>query len=93
MKTNSKLMAVSGIAGFVFFLIANFTTIFNGSAVLAGILQLVVNFFVFITWGKGFSQSCGFKKFVASFGVIVPIVMAGITIWRVLLPWIVAISR
>jgi len=93
MKSNSKLMAVSGIAGLMFFLIANFTTIFNGSAVLAGIFQLVVNSFVFITWGKGFSQSCGFKKFIASFGVVVPIVMAGITIWRVLLPWAMTIDR
>jgi hypothetical protein len=80
-------MAISGATGFTFFLIANFTTLFHGSAVIAGVLQLAVNTFVFVVWSRAFVQSCGLKKFIAFFGVIVPICMASITLWRVLIPW------
>jgi len=83
---NSRWMLVSGLTGFTFFLIANFTNFFAGLNMLAGWLQLCVNAFVFLVWKKAFLQSCGFKKFVAFFGVVVPVVMASITIWRVLLP-------
>lgn len=86
MDKNSKSMAVSGITGFTFFLIANFTNVFTGSSVLAGCLQLCVNTFVFVIWRKAFAQSVGFKKFVAFLGVVVPCVMASITLWRVLIP-------
>ena len=79
-------MAVSGITGFLFFIIANFTNLFVGSSLLAAGLQLCINTFVFIVWTKGFAQSNGFKKFVAFFGVVVPVIMASITIWRVILP-------
>ena len=89
MDKNSKWMAISGLTGFSFFLIANFTHIFVGSSLLAGFLQLCINAFVFIVWKKAFSQSSGIKKFVAFFGVVVPIVMATITIWRVLIPAII----
>lgn len=82
---NSKWMTISGFTGFVFFLVANFTDFFVGSSILAGCLQLCVNAFVFTVWTKAFMQSSGFKKFVAFFGVVVPIAMAGITIWRVLI--------
>lgn len=82
-------MIVSGITGFSFFLIANFTDLFAGSSVLAGCLQLCVNTFVFIVWTKAFIQSRGLKRFIALFGVIIPVVMASITIWRVLLPAII----
>lgn len=79
-------MIVSGITGITFFLIANFTNLFVGSSVLAGCLQLCVNAFVFVVWKRAFSQSWGFKKFVAFFGVVVPVVMALTTILRVLVP-------
>ncbi len=89
MDKNSKWMAISGFAGLSLFLIANFTNLFAGSSVLAGCLQLAVNAFVFFVWTKAFMQSSGFKKFVAFFGVIVPVMMAGITIFRVLIPAII----
>jgi hypothetical protein len=89
MNRNSKWMAVSGATGFTFFLIANFTTLFHGSAVIAGCCQLAVNTFVFIVWSKAFVQSSGFKKFVAFFGTVVPVIMASITLCRVLIPWAV----
>ena len=82
-------MTVSGIMGLGFFLIANFTNVFVGLAVIAGLCQLAVNTFVFVVWGKAFKQSSGFKKFVAFFGVIVPLIMASVTMWRVLLPWVI----
>ncbi len=79
-------MAISGITGLMFFIIANLTNLFVGSSLLAAGLQLCVNTFVFIVWTKGFAQSHGFKKFVAFFGVVVPVIMAGITVWHVILP-------
>ena len=81
-------MAMSGIMGFSFFGIANFTNLFVGSNAIAGILQLAINAFVFIVWTIAFMKSSGFKKFVAFFGVIVPVIMAIITTWRVLIPFI-----
>jgi hypothetical protein len=86
MDHNSKWMLISGFTGFVLFLIANFTNIFVGLSVFSGILQIVVNIFVFVVWLRAFRQSMGLKKFVAFFGVIVPVVMASITIVRVFLP-------
>ncbi|MFA6430346.1 MAG: hypothetical protein WC229_02310 [Candidatus Paceibacterota bacterium] len=87
MKTNSKKWRViSGIAGLTFFIIANFTNIFAGLNVLAGCLQIVVNVFVFTCWAKAYPRCRGFERFVTFIGVIVPPIMAGITIWRVLLP-------
>ena len=87
---NSFWMAVSGATGILFFLIANFTDLFHNSSVIAGCLQLCVNAFVFAVWTKGFAKSRGLKRFVAFFGVVVPIIMASITILRVLIPAIVS---
>lgn len=83
---NSLWMLISGITGFSFFLIANFTNLFIGSALIAGCIQLAVNGFVFIVWSKAFKQSFGFKKFIAFCGTVVPVVMGSITLWRVFLP-------
>jgi len=79
-------MAISGATGFSFFLIANFTTLFVGSAIIAGSLQLAVNCFVFLVWRQAFIKQAGFAKFVAFWGVAVPIVTASITLLRVFLP-------
>jgi hypothetical protein len=79
-------MAISGLTGFSFFLVANFTSLFSGASVVAGCLQLCVNAFVFIVWTRAFRESSGLRKFVAFFGVVVPVVMASVTIWRVLIP-------
>lgn len=82
-------MAISGITGFSFFLIANFTNTFVGSAVIAGFCQLIVNTFVFVIWSKAYKQSSGFiRSSVTLCGVIVPVIMASITLVRVLLPWV-----
>lgn len=89
MKNNSRWMLISGMMGVSFFITANFTSIFQGSSVLAGILQIAVNAFVFIVWAKAFGETKGFKKFLAFFGVIGPVITAGITIWRVLTPFII----
>jgi hypothetical protein len=85
----SLMMAISGATGFSFFLIANFTNLFAGAAVMAGCVQIAVNLFVFLTWGKAFLQRTGQRKWFAFCGVIVPVVMASITLSRVLIPWAV----
>ena len=87
MKSNSKKWRViSGIAGFSFFLIANGTSFFENLNILAGSLQIIVNVFVFVCWIKAYPRCRGFEKFVTFIGVIFPPFMAGITIWRVLIP-------
>lgn len=87
MQTNSKKWRViSGIAGLSFFIIANCTNFFQNLNILAGSLQLVVNVFVFGCWLKAYPRCRGFEKLVTFIGVIFPPIMAGITIWRVLLP-------
>ncbi|PIR97681.1 MAG: hypothetical protein COT91_00160 [Candidatus Doudnabacteria bacterium CG10_big_fil_rev_8_21_14_0_10_41_10] len=67
-------MAISGITGFSFFLVANFTNLFVGSSLVSGVLQLGTNGFVFVVWRKVFTQSTGFGKFVAFWGVATPLV-------------------
>lgn len=86
MNKDTKWMVVSGIAGFSFFLFANFTNLFKGSSLIAACLQINVNAFVFIVWIKVFSQSRGIKKFISFFGVITPVIMAAISIVRVIVP-------
>ena len=87
MKENSKKWRViSGVVGLSFFFIANFSTLFAGLNILAGSLQVLVNIFVFIAWMRAYPRCHGFEKFVTFIGVIFPPFMAGITIWRVLLP-------
>jgi len=85
MKNSNLWMTVSGLMGLAFFLIANFTNLFQGSSVIAGVLQLVVNVFVVSVWAKAFAHSTGLKKFVAFFGIVVPFFTASITIFRVFL--------
>lgn len=79
-------MALSGFLGFSFFLIANFTNVFIELSVLSGVIQIVLNGFVFVTWLKGFRGGSGFKKFVAAWGVVLPVIMASITVFRVIIP-------
>jgi hypothetical protein len=87
MKTNSKKWRIiSGIAGLSFFIVANFTNFFENLNLLAGYLQIIINVFVFVCWLKAYPRCHGFEKFVTFIGVVFPPIMAGITIWRVLLP-------
>ena len=85
MKSSSLWMSISGGLGFGCFLIANFTHLFRSSSKIAAVLQLAINLFVFIAWSYSFFTSDGLKKFIAFFGIVVPIVMATITIRRILL--------
>lgn len=86
-RTTRILMTVSGALGFTFAVIANCTELFYGLNVLAGCIQLAINAFVFTSWREGYKQSTSrFGKFVAGCGVVIPILMATITIVNVLLP-------
>lgn len=64
---------------------------FTGLVVATALLQLTVNSFVFVVWLKAFLERKGFEKFVALWGVVVPVVMASITIIRILLPYVLNI--
>ncbi len=85
---NDKLwMTISGFFAFTFFLITNFTNLFIEIKLIVGILQIMLNVFVFITWLRGYKNTQKLlKKLVVSLGIMIPPIMATITIVRVLLP-------
>ena len=56
------------------------------TGLFAGLLQICVNTFVFITWTNGFIKERGFRKIIPVFGVVIPFIMAAITLCRVIVP-------
>ena len=82
-------MVTAGIVSFIFFLISNFTDFFVGSRVLAGYIQLCINAFVIIVCKNALLHSNGIKKFFAIYGIAVPVTLALITTYRVLIPAII----
>ena len=87
MSNNRLWMAISGATGLAFFLIANFTDFFVGLNIVSGLIQIVINFFVFVTWLRGYRASHGRERFLAFFRVIAPPILAGITLYRVIMPF------
>ncbi len=86
--TNNRLwMVISAAIGLAFFLIANFTDFFVGLNVVSGLIQIVFNIFVFVTWLRGYRDSHGRERFVAFFGVVAPPILAGITLYRIIIPF------
>jgi NhaP-type Na+/H+ or K+/H+ antiporter len=78
-------MAVSGLTGFIFFLLCNFLGL--RGAVSIALAQLVINIFVHRSWWRGYKEEKRkWPKRAALVGAIVPVVMASITLRRVLLP-------
>ena len=49
MRNNRRWMAISATTGLAFFLIANLTDLFVGLNVVSGLIQIVINIFVFVT--------------------------------------------
>jgi len=88
LNNDARWMMASGAMAFTFFVISNFTTLFVGSTVIAACLQLTFGTLVFIVWSRTINRSKGLRKLVAIIGTAVPVVMASITVYRVLLPWL-----
>lgn len=86
-------MAISAVTGLVFFLIANFTSSFAGLNVVSGIVQIGINSFVFVTWLRGYRASRGRERLVAFSGVVAPPVLASITLFRVIIPFVIQFVR
>lgn len=82
-------MAVSAATGFAFFLIANLTDVFIGLNIVSGLIQIAINAVVFVTWLRGYRTSVGPERFLALFGIVVPPVLAGITLYRVVIPFLI----
>jgi|GEM_PF-2063820 len=82
-----RWMAVSGLVGFAFFLACNF---YLKQVVewrtLTALGQIAANTFVFVTWRRGYQQTAGRLRTVCLIGATVPVVMATITLIRVLIP-------
>ncbi|MBI1822090.1 MAG: hypothetical protein HYR79_10325 [Nitrospirae bacterium] len=87
MHNNRRWMAISAATGLAFFLIANFTDFFVGLNIVSGLIQIVINIFVFVTWLGGYRTSHGRVRFLAFFGVIAPPILAGTTLYRVVIPF------
>jgi uncharacterized membrane protein len=85
-KTARILMLVSGLTGATFFILANFVHVFEGSNLLAGLIQLCINTFVFFSWKRGYETHSGKAKTFALIGTVVPCVMASITLFHVIIP-------
>ncbi len=79
-------MAISGGCGLIFFFVINFTNVFHGADVLAGCTQIVINAFVFWAWIRKFLSSQGLQRRFAFCGVVVPVIMASITFFHVIIP-------
>lgn len=92
MRNNRRWMAISAVTGLAFFLFANFTGFLVGLNVVSGLIQILINIFVFVTWLRGYRASHGRERFVASFGVIAPTILAGITLYRVIVPFFTSLS-
>ena len=88
MNNNRLWMAISAVTGLVFFLVANFTSFFTGLNVVAGLIQIGINGFVFVTWLRGYRASHGRERFVAFSGVVAPPILASITLYRVIIPFV-----
>ena len=88
MNNNRLWMAISAVTGLIFFLIANFTGFFAGLNIVSGLIQIAINVFVFITWLRGYRASHGRERFVAFAGVVAPPILAGITLYRVIIPFL-----
>lgn len=93
MRNNRRWMAISAATGLAFFLIANLTNFFVGLNVVSGLVQIAINIFVFLTWLRGYRASHGRKRFLALFGVIAPPILAGITLYRVIIPFFATIPQ
>ncbi|MEC5325723.1 MULTISPECIES: hypothetical protein [unclassified Aurantimonas] len=87
-NNNRRWMMYSALAGLAFFMFANFTNFFSELNVISGIIQIGINLFVFTTWLRGFLSSQGRERFIAFFGVAAPPILAAITTYRVIGPYL-----
>lgn len=83
MSNHDLWMWVSGATGFSCFVIIHFTKLLKNH-LYAAMLQWTSNLFVFVIWGSAFLERQGFAKVIAFGGVVVPVIMATITIRKVL---------
>lgn len=91
MSNNRRWMTISAATGLAFFLFANVTHVFMGWNVVPGLIQIAINMFVFVTWLRGYRASHGRERFIAFFGIIVPPILAGITVYRVIIPFFTSV--
>lgn len=83
MSSHALWMIVSGATGFSCFVVIHFTKLLK-TPLYAAVLQLSANTFVFISWGSACLDAKGFAQLFAFGGTVVPIIMASITIRKLL---------
>jgi hypothetical protein len=91
MSSHRRWMAISAATGLAFFLVANFSRYLVGLNIVSGLIQIGLNVFVFVTWLHGFRVARGRERVVAFSGVIAPPILAGITLYRVIVPFLTSL--
>ncbi len=91
MSSHRRWMAISAATGLAFFLVANFSRFLVGLNIVSGLIQIGLNVFVFVTWLHGFRVARGRERVVAFSGVIAPPILAGITLHRVIVPFLASL--
>ncbi|MDP3773739.1 MAG: hypothetical protein Q8Q85_05670 [Gemmatimonadales bacterium] len=91
MSSHRRWMAISAATGLAFFLVANFSRFLVGLNIVSGLIQIGLNVFVFVTWLHGFRVARGRERVVAFSGVIAPPILAGITLYRVIVPFLTSL--
>jgi len=91
MSSHRRWMTISATTGLVFFLIANVSDFLVGLNIVTGLVQIGINTFVFATWLRGYRVTHGRERAVALTGVVAPPILAGITLHRVIIPFIINI--
>ena len=91
MSSHRRWMAISAATGLAFFLVANFFRYLVGLNIVSGLIQIGLNVFVFVTWLHGFRVARDRERVVAFSGVIAPPILAGITLYRVIVPFLTSL--
>lgn len=84
-------MAISAVTGLVFFVVANFSRFLVGLNIVSGLIQIGLNVFVFVTWLRGYRVARGRERVVALSGVIAPPILASITLYRIIIPFLASL--
>ena len=72
--------------GATFFIIAN-AHLLKGYELTAGYIQISINYFVFLSWGRGFLQTKGVLKVLLGIFTAVPVCMATFTVVNLFIPY------
>lgn len=83
---------MSAATGLVFFVVANFSSFLVGLNIVSSLIQIMLNVLVFVTWLRGYRVARGRERVVALSGVIAPPILAGVTLYRIIIPFFTSLG-